>query len=605
MSKMGWSPSSPNSSSFSKKIATVGWFSRLKVGQKIALGYAIVLGVAVCGTTLGVTVANRNYQKALRLQEDSLQETLLVHRLHNHLSLAIIHQNQLIYLLENPVKFQREYAEIQRHERILHQTWQGLELSYNTSEVKESSKELDAMAEINRGYDSIIVNYFQRLNQLLENIELNPLTPENRAEAEQLLLEFQKSESFERLEDFINSLETLLELVEEEALEAEAEMKASEQLGIQIVIFSMLVSVFIAIVFAFYTSKAITHPIKILTQTANRVKQDSNFDLQVAQITEDEIGELTQVFNHLILRVKQLIESQNQATKTQLIQQEKMSTLGRLLAEVAHEINNPLNFIYGNLIHAIEYTDDLFNLLQTYEAEIDRPSEKILMKAEEVDREFLEEDLPKLLQSMKIGAERTKEIILSLKNVSRFDRQEQAKPLKLSECLDSSLVILNHRLKRGIIVTKHYQNIPPIEGYMSSLSQVFINIIGNAIDALSEVDRPAKEIKISAEPLNSERVAVHIADNGLGISPENQQKIFESFFTTKPVNVGTGLGLSISREIIENKHGGKLLCHSTEGVGTEFVIILPIKYSPSPSVSPPENYQNPSNQDRKQLVEYT
>ncbi|EAW37930.1 ATP-binding protein [Lyngbya sp. PCC 8106] len=605
MSKMGLSPSSQNLASLSKKIPATQWLSRLKVRHKIAIGYAIILSITVSGISLGIKMGDHYHHKALKLQEDSSEENQLIHRLQTHLTLAIIHQNKLIYLLENLDEFQQEYMALKKHERILKETWKALKLSYETSEVNETSEELNTLASISQGYNSTILNYFNELDQQVKQLNLNELNSENLEIAKQLLLDFRKSKSVDNIEEFINELEGMVELVEQEAIQAENAMKTSEKLRIQTITLSIIISVLIAILLAIYTSQAITYPIQILTQTANRIQEENDFDLQVSQITEDEIGDLTQAFNHLILQVKQLLESQNQATKNQLLQQEKMSTLGRLLAEVAHEINNPINFISGNLTHAIEYTDHLFDLLQTYEAEIDHPPDKILIKAEEIEREFIQEDFPKLLQSMKIGVERTKEIVLSLKNFSRLEDQEQAKLLNLSECLDSSLLILNHRIKKGIIVTKHYQTIPLIEGYTSSLSQVFINIIGNAIDALSEVSQPTKEIKITTEPLNSEQVAVHIQDNGPGISVENQQKIFESFFTTKPADMGTGLGLSISQDIIENKHGGQIKCQSSLGVGTKFMIILPIKYLHLETPSPIENNQNFSNRDQRQIVEYT
>jgi signal transduction histidine kinase len=247
---------------------------------------------------------------------------------------------------------------------------------------------------------------------------------------------------------------------------------------------------------------------------------------------------------------------------------------------VAHEINNPINFIYGNIDPAREYIEDILTLIETYEAEITNPPDSVREYAEEIEIEFLKEDLLKLLQSMKIGADRARAIVLSLKNFSRLD-EANPQPVNLHECIDSSLLILHNRVKREIEIDLKYGEIPKIEGYMGLLYQVFMNILSNAVDALEEQTviqgAEPKKITISTELLNPDWILVRIADNGCGIKPQDYQKIFENFFTTKPRGIGTGLGLAISRQIVEEKHGGKIECLSTWGRGTEFRIELPIK----------------------------
>ncbi len=252
-----------------------------------------------------------------------------------------------------------------------------------------------------------------------------------------------------------------------------------------------------------------------------------------------------------------------------------MSSLGQMVAGVAHEINNPVNFIYGNLAHAREAVDDLIAYIHTCQAEASVQSAAVQQKAEEIELDFLEEDLPRLFQSMQLGAERTRQIVLSLRNFSRLD-ELQAHPVDLHECLDNTLMILSSRLKREITVIRHYDNLPKIEGFAGSLYQVFMNILSNACDALGECSG-SKEITITTEQIDRDRVAIRIADNGPGIALEHQANLFEPFFTTKPVGIGTGLGLSISHEIVVEKHGGQLICASTMGVGTQFSIILPVK----------------------------
>ena len=265
--------------------------------------------------------------------------------------------------------------------------------------------------------------------------------------------------------------------------------------------------------------------------------------------------------------------------QVQLVQKEKMSSLGKLVAGVAHEINNPVNFIHGNLKHIQQYSLGLLQLVELYQKHYPQPEKEIQDYAEELELEFLQEDLSKIISSMTIGSNRIRQIVLSLRNFSRLDEAE-FKPVNLHEGIESTLLILQHRLKASsknpaIEVIRKYSELPMVECYSSKLNQVFMNILANAIDALEEsIDSGNKEptIVISTSELLNKWVEIRIADNGNGISEETSSKIFDPFFTTKPIGSGTGLGLSISHQIITDKHGGKLECYSTLGQGTEFVI---------------------------------
>lgn len=284
-----------------------------------------------------------------------------------------------------------------------------------------------------------------------------------------------------------------------------------------------------------------------------------------------------------------------QRTQAQLVQSEKMSSLGQLVAGVAHEINNPVNFIYGNLKHARTYAQDLLGLLQLYQQHYPDPVGEIQAEVEAIDLEFLVADLPRLLNSMKVGADRIHEIVMSLRTFSRMDEADM-KAVDIHASIDSTLMILQNRLRANsgrpeIEVVKHYGDLPLIECYAGQLNQVFMNVLSNAIDALEEAIAaghwlnlpptalavPSKPtISIRTELTSTHQVAIHMADNGPGIPESVQQRLFDPFFTTKPIGKGTGMGLSISYQIVTERHGGTLECLSELGHGTEFVITIPL-----------------------------
>lgn len=279
-----------------------------------------------------------------------------------------------------------------------------------------------------------------------------------------------------------------------------------------------------------------------------------------------------------------------QRTQTQMLQSEKMSSLGQLVAGVAHEINNPVNFIYGNIEPARDYIQDLLNLINLYQECYPDPVPIIQSEIAAIDLDFLMTDLPQLLSSMKIGADRIRQIVLSLRNFSRLD-EAQYKAVDIHQGIDSTLLILANRLKGkpdspGIEIIKEYGNLPLVECYAGQLNQVFMNILSNAIDALEERDeqRTQQEIKqspsvihIRTEVIDNNQVAIKIADNALGIPEDIKQRIFDPFFTTKPIGKGTGMGMSISYQIVSENHHGTLECISSPGQGTEFVIVIPLK----------------------------
>ncbi len=311
-------------------------------------------------------------------------------------------------------------------------------------------------------------------------------------------------------------------------------------------------------------------------------------EIQTRTKAEGALTELaTNLENRVAQRTQELSDSiaQLKQTQLQLVHAEKMSSLGQLVAGVAHEINNPVNFIHGNLGIAVEYIEGLAQLVDLAIAGA-APAE-IQTVAEELDFDFIREDLIKVMSSMEMGTHRIRDIVLSLRNFSRLD-EAQLKAVDLHDGLDSTLIILNARLKGrhnrlAIEVDRQYGQLPLVECYAGPLNQVFMNILANAIDALDErvpLEKPIEvwtpRLTVKTETLDHNHVRVSITDNGSGMEPERQKQIFETFFTTKAVGKGTGLGLSIAWDVVVEHHGGRLTCQSALGVGTTFAIDLPI-----------------------------
>ncbi len=300
------------------------------------------------------------------------------------------------------------------------------------------------------------------------------------------------------------------------------------------------------------------------------------------QALEQRVEERTTELNTALKKLQQ--------SQLQLVQHEKMSALGQLMSGITHEINNPVSFIAGNLSHVQEYLQDLKNHLQLYQQVFPDPGEEIQQNAEEIELDYLLEDLPEILSSMKTGVERIREISHSMRIFSRSD-QDQKIEFNIHESIDSTLLILKHRLQQKerrpkITVVKNYSNILKITGFPGQLNQVFMNIIANSIDAfdemsesltLQEMKKRFCQIQIDTEMTpDQQQVMIIIRDNGCGMTEDVKRKIFEHLFTTKTVGKGTGLGLSITRQIIDERHHGRIECESKLGQGTQFKILIPV-----------------------------
>ncbi|MEM9264046.1 MAG: ATP-binding protein [Cyanobacteria bacterium P01_F01_bin.13] len=364
-----------------------------------------------------------------------------------------------------------------------------------------------------------------------------------------------------------------------------------------------LVGAGLTTILGYWIAKRVARPIQDITLIAQQVAGENRFDLRAPAYTQDDISILALSVNQLIewvgqytnelevsaqtletrvkIRTKKLSNTLKElkATQAQLIQSEKMSSLGQMIAGIAHEINNPISFVQGNIDPLREYFQDLLDLINTYQAEYPETSEAILKKQEEIDLDFLLDDLDKLLGSMNLGAERVHEIVKSLRNFSRLD-EATVKDVDIHEGIDSTLLILNNRIKHEVTVVKKYGDLPLVRCFPAQLNQVFTNIIVNSLDALSDADRDRKKLKIITRMTDKNHVQILICDNGPGIPREIRKKIFDPFFTTKPVGKGTGLGLGICFRIIQ-QHQGNIRVRSKLGKGTEFVITLPIDVLPA------------------------
>ncbi|MEB3359333.1 MAG: ATP-binding protein [Synechococcales bacterium] len=367
----------------------------------------------------------------------------------------------------------------------------------------------------------------------------------------------------------------------------------------------------VTIVLSVLTSRWIAKPIARLTE-ASRAFTNGDLDQPIDPSRIEEFDTLATSFDQMRQQLKQsftdlaetnaqletrVAERTNelsqalvdlQRTQAQLVQTEKMSSLGQVVAGLAHEINNPVNFIHGNLSHVSEYSRQVLDLVDLYRQQYPEPTPEIQAELEAMDFQFLKQDFPNLLSSMETGTQRIAEIVKSLRSFSRLD-EAAFKAVNLHEGIDSTLMILQNRLKRmpncpDIQIIKDYGPIPAVECYPGQLNQVFMNLITNALDALDERDRLRSPAAIQADPsyvristtfAPSGWVTVRIRDNGVGMNAATRSRLFDPFFTTKPIGKGTGLGLSISYQIVVDKHGGTIECCTAEEAGAEFIVTIP------------------------------
>ncbi len=585
------------------------WFSQLRVGQKISFGYGAALGLAVSGTIAGFLISHHYHQKALEAEAHTRTEVELLHRVQTTILQIRTHQQQLLPLLKQPDAFQEEYEHIRQHAQHLRKDWSALKQFSKASIGQGSEFHSVRVPQFLKAYDSASEQYLEALERQVTAILQSPSSAPS---FQKTLLTFTNSEIALKFDEVSDELTELIDKAYQENAEADAMVIQSTEISKRIILTGFGLSIAVSIFLAVLTSQAISKPIRALTNVAKRSTEESNFELQAIVTNQDEIGTLATAFNRLIESVQQLLQEQqmhrqtleqNVETRTlelreknerlqelldelnrtqlQMVQAEKMSALGQMVAGVAHEINNPVNFIHGNLTHVQQYAQDLLSLMQAYQDQYPNPPRSLQSQIDEIDLDFLMQDMLQILQSMNIGTQRIREIVLSLRNFSRLD-ESGCKAVDLHEGLDNTLMILQHRLKgkgerQEIQVIREYGQLPLVQCFAGQLNQVFMNLLANAIDALEDSEDP--RIWIWTKQVDDDRVQLAIADNGSGIPKEVCSRLFDPFFTTKPVGKGTGLGLSISHQIVTEKHSGSLACDSTPGEGTKFIVELPLSHN--------------------------
>ncbi|MFN6562083.1 MAG: sensor histidine kinase [Nostoc sp. ChiSLP01] len=564
----------------------------MKISTKFFTGSVVSVGLIVA-ILVGNAVAVQQIKQTIREKSNRTTETIKVAlTAENALKSEIIELKDIV-LLKSP----------------------------DTAMVNSSTQFLDSLSKLeklmpNAKEISIIRRRHQFLSQLANQLTHRNISDTSVADSQQY---FRAINSFDR--DIELFLAQLVERANQQNIIVEEQLENLYQVQ-RIISFAVVQVIIILLVSKFMLIwRPIVKSLQNLQIGTSEIAA-GNLDYRLDIHTKDEVEDLADAFNYMAMKLAESRETlmkntqlthmnqrleleiserkqaqlelqkalqELQSTQAQLIQTEKMSSLGQLVAGVAHEINNPVNFISGNITYVSQYTQQVLELVHLYQEEFPNYRQTIQEKIDDIDLEFVVEDLPKILSSMKMGAQRIEQIVLSLRTFSHLDEADM-KEVDIHEGIESTLLILQNRFKAKpehpkIEIIKEYDKLPLVECYAGQLNQVFMNVINNAIDALDtwnaqrsqqEIQNNPSQIIISTKIIDNNRVVVKIADNGPGMTQEVKQKLFDPFFTTKPVGQGTGLGLSISYQIIVQKHSGVLRCESQLGKGTEFWIEIPL-----------------------------
>ncbi|MBD2461392.1 HAMP domain-containing protein [Oscillatoria sp. FACHB-1407] len=608
---------SPSDKASQTSVCPRSW----KIHQKIGYGYLLSIGIGFLGSITGMLIADYYQGQSIEQLWDAQQQSQLLREFERTANAFQLHTLRLANSVDQPTAL-KEYARLQTAAARIQVLEQQIEM-YLASDPDWLATQSHVLSNLIASYSDQIAGNTKRIEA---QIGVSPTGQPNLLALQNPLLKSIETGSGGRIDQLNRQLVEIVSLAEIQTHQAGEAMEYAQGFEKLIITLSMMGFAAIAGIWAWRTTRAIAQPIEQVTQLAEQVATESNFELRVPITTQDEIGLLAQSINQLIERVAERTQSLQQAvqhaeqqtqilqrtlaelqkTQTHLVQSEKMSSLGQMIAGIAHEINNPVSFIHGNLKYAKQYVADLLRLVELYHASTLNPSSEIQQHRSTIDFEFIQADLPKLLLSLEMGTERIRSIVLSLRIFSRLN-EAALKAVNLQDGIESTLVILGNRLRAAphrpeITVVKQYGNLPLVECYAGQLNQVFMNILSNAIDAIEDriksnssalLETPTEEpspqsssqenwqpsILIRTTVIDADWVSIEIGDNGLGIPEAVRHKIFDPFFTTKPVGKGTGLGMSISYAIVVEKHCGQLSFESQSGSGTTFKLQLPVHLS--------------------------
>ena len=602
------------------------------LSTKILAVYTMALGISFTGLGVGLLWARHIETQAQLTQLEVIEDLEDIHHLQSSVSRLLVHHLVISQWLRSPTDSSR--PEVLATLSNLHQdsahfkkNWQHL-LDSNEFGAEEDNEALRGLEPTEKeviiarfliqNYQSDVKQYFDAIASFFSALDQVRPNPDSSFLIEHLSI-LEDTRLLHRIDTFNHQISELTLATEEGQHSAQQLNSEADQAQIIIVSASAVLSGLLGLAILSLLVRSLLRPLKEMTQLTQQSIEDQDFNIEIPVHNSDESGVLADTFNAYAGFVTQLLEEKTTSnavlnstlaelkrSQVQVIQSEKMSSLGQMMAGISHEINNPLGFISSNLVYVQSYVDDVLGIINLYKTHYSDPIEEIQERSDEIDLAFVQEDLSQVLQSMKIGSNRIREIINSLRNFSRID-DTQIVASNIHEGLENTLLILKHRLQPkanspNIELVKDYGNLPEVECYPGLLNQVFMNVLANAIDALEEVyckqaqprhpilQRDYRILITSAVIKEGQWVEIAIADNGPGIPEAVQQKIFDPFFTTKPTGKGTGMGMSISQLIVTERHGGRFECVSEMGKGTTLIIQLPVHHSDRLiSMDPPDH----------------
>ncbi|MEL6351156.1 MAG: ATP-binding protein [Cyanobacteria bacterium J06627_28] len=568
------------------------FLSQLKVNRRILTGFALALGLSFGGVGTGILVGNFYQDSAFYAEEYSLTKSILLSELQASVLQTRTHQQQLIPLTETPDDFREEYSHILKHSESIETLWADLATFMGVLESSgfQDEETLAETREFLATYDGVSNTYLSELNKLVESIDLDSLdSPEKLEDAQRTLLAFTNSELAIEFDGISDSLSGMIKEANAKTDVARAGVRAAQQLRNRIIVLSMLLATGVTTCLAILIARSINRPLDALAKTAEKISENDQFDLRADVIGNDEVSTVARAFNLLLKRAEDLmleqklrgeeLEKTNKklvSTRSQMIAQEKLASLGSLTAGIAHEIKNPLNFVNNFAELSVELTQEL--------------AEEFESQKEQLEPDFVEEvlEILRMLQEnvskIDIHGKRADKIVANMLQHSRNGESEWT-AVNINELVAEAINLAYHGMRAkqsdfNLDFDNDYDDsIGMATVSAQDLNRVFLNIASNACYAIYQRQltegpdfKPLLKVRTRKQDDN---IVIHIRDNGHGMSPEVKAKVFDQFFTTKPTGEGTGLGLSLSHNIVVEQHKGTMDVESVEGLYTDFIITIP------------------------------